>query len=326
MLIFLLAALQPVPATDGVRIFGDWAVACDNVHACEMTSLLPGEAGIPDDDHSGDLSVARAAGPAGGFTIEVSVEAADGPATLAIDGAAATRGTLRGNVLRIAGAEAARIAPLLANGKAVELQDAAGKGVALISLAGASAALRFIDANQGRAGTVTAAVAKGSRPASAVPPAQPLPRIVALRPSGTAAPVSAALRGSLEKRSGCDENYADGEERPAIDRYALGGGKTLVLIPCGAGAYNFSSAAFILAGGKADAATFDQGDDVLVNADFDKGVLSAHEKGRGVGDCGEGRSYVWNGRSFELIEVRSMPDCRGSANWLRIFHAEPVFR
>ena len=60
-----------------------------------------------------------------------------------------------------------------------------GKAVPL-SISGASAALRWIDAQQHRAGTVTALVATGDQPAAAVPPPPPLPvvtRAVASRPA-----------------------------------------------------------------------------------------------------------------------------------------------
>ncbi|MFY0010917.1 DUF1176 domain-containing protein, partial [Acinetobacter baumannii] len=47
---------------------------------------------------------------------------------------------------------------------------------------------------------------------------------------------------------------------------------------------------------------------------------------RGVGDCGLGARYVWDGTRFRLIEMRMMDECRGSTNWLTVWRAEPVFR
>jgi len=73
-------------------------------------------------------------------------------------------------------------------------------------------------------------------------------------------------------------------------------------------------------------ADIDGSDDMLVNASFDKGILSTHNKGRGVGDCGSSETYVWDGRRFRMTEARVMSECRGSTNWLATYRAKAVFR
>lgn len=329
----LLAFLLSAQATqDGPeKLYGDWAVACDNLHGCEMTSLWPGDQAVPAEGSGYDasMSVVRAAGPDGGFTVTIwPADKPSGKATLRIDDIAIATAMAGGESVTFRGADAAKIAAAMPNGKEATLVDGAGQRVARISLAGSSAALRHIDADQGRAGTVTAAVAKGSKPAGAVPAAPPPARIAALRPSGTPAKVSGALRASLEKQSDCDGLYDGAETVPEVTTYALGGGKTLALIPCGAGAYNYSSVAFVLAGGKAVRAAFDDGNDgMLVNAGFDKeGVLATFNKGRGVGDCGQSQAYVWDGARFRRTEERAMSECRGSTNWLATYRATAVFR
>jgi hypothetical protein len=330
MLLLALLLAAPAPQDDPEKLYGDWVVACDNLHGCEMTSLYPGEQAVPEEDSAFDasMSVIRDAGPEGDFTIEVSAtRKLGGKATLRIDDAAIATVAAREESAVFTGADAARIAAALPNGKALALVDGDGKVAARISLAGSSAALRHIDANQGRAGTVTAVVARGSKPASAVPAAPAPDRIAALRPSGTAAAVSKAMRAAMEKQSDCDGLYDGAEPVPEVETFALGGGKTLALLPCGAGAYNYSSVAFIVAGGKAVRAVFDDGNDgMLVNAGSGNGVLSTYNKGRGVGDCGESQTYVWDGTRFRLTEARSMSECRGSTNWLTTFRATPVFR
>ncbi|MDG2534553.1 DUF1176 domain-containing protein [Sphingomonas sp. HITSZ_GF] len=328
MLALLLAA--PAAQDDPEKTYGDWVVACDNLNGCEMTSLQPGEQPVPEDDSAWDasMSVTRAAGPAGGFTVEVWAAAApSGKVTLRIDDAAIAAAAAGGESVTFTGADAARIVAAMPNGKALTLVDGSGKVAARISLAGSSASLRHIDANQGRAGTVTAIVAKGSKPASAVPAAKAPAQIAALRPSGTPATVSKAMRAGMERQSECDGLYDGAESVPEVESFALGGGKTLALLPCGAGAYNFSSVAFVLAGSKAVRAVFDDGNDgMLVNAGFDKGVLSSYNKGRGIGDCGGSQTYVWDGTRFRLTEARVMGECRGSTNWLATYRATPVFR
>ncbi|MFS2108501.1 DUF1176 domain-containing protein [Sphingomonas sp. Sphisp140] len=328
LLAFLLAA--QAAQDDPEKLYGDWAVACDNLHRCEMTSLLPGDQAIPEEgsDYDATMSVIREAGPAGGFTVEVwPADKPSGKATLRIDDVAIASAPAGDEGVTFKGADAARIAAAMPNGKALALVGGDGKVAARISLAGSSASLRHIDADQGRAGTVTALVARGARPAGAVPAAKAAERIVALRPSGAAIAVSRAMRLTLEKQSDCDGLYDGAESVPEVETHALGGGKTLALLPCGAGAYNYSTVAFVIAGGKAVRAVFDDGNDgMLVNAGFDKGELSTYAKGRGIGDCGDSASYVWDGTRFRLTRARSMSECRGSTNWLTTYRATPVFR
>jgi hypothetical protein len=217
-------------------------------------------------------------------------------------------------------------------GKKMTLTDIAGAEDANISLAGSSAALRFIDAGQGRAGGVTAAVAKGPKPASAVPPVAALPSVPSVAASGTPVKVTPALIKTMQTLSQCEaEDVASSDP---ITGDAIGGGKTLVLLPCGAGAYNFSTVPFVVTAGKPVIARFDSPPGwtaaeeraTLVNAEWDAklGRLSSYTKDRGLGDCGSSETYVWDGAMFRLIRATQMGECRGSINWLTIWRATPV--
>ncbi|WP_066656318.1 MULTISPECIES: DUF1176 domain-containing protein [unclassified Sphingomonas] len=326
LILAALAFAQTAPQLGPMNLYGDWAVACDNVRRCEMTSLQSASAEGADDRWQ--LSLTRAAGPTGGWVVELFGEDAPVGVTLQVEGAAAV---WRGE--RLVGAAAQSLVDAMVNGKALLVRDRSGKAVARVSLAGSSASLRFIDAQQGRAGTVTAAVAKGPRGAATVPAAAPLPVITAVRAAGTPATVSRALRDQLGSRYECASNYDPGS-LPDLERFALGGGATLVLIPCGAGAYNFSSVPYIVRAGKAQLARFDaatgfgenEGPPMLVNAGFDAktGELTSYAKGRGLGDCGTAQSFVWDGTRFRLTEQRVMDDCRGSTNWLAVWRARAV--
>ena len=140
----------------------------------------------------------------------------------------------------------------------------------------------------------------------------------------------------MGKDKQCDAVYRDsGEQQPPTERYALAPGKTLVLIPCGDGAYNFSTVAYVVSGGGAELAKFDYRSDTddshpqfLINAGWDEktGELTSHYKGRGVADCGTSETYVWDGTRFRLVEARSMDSCRGVMDWPRVWHAEAVKR
>ena len=334
LLLFAAAeAAVPRPALGPIKTFGDWVVACDNVQVCEMTSLIAENDAGDGGDSGASFSVARAAGPDGGFFFELSSNGGiDGPVSVRIDGKRIADGTVEKDGMTLSGDAADRIVAAMANGKRLTLNRKAGKEVAHASLSGSAAALRFIDAEQRRAGTVTAAVAKGTKPASAVPPVAPLPKVPSVAPSGAAAKVTPALIKTMRSLSGCDTE--DGQSSDPITGNAIGGGKTLVLLPCGAGAYNFSTVPFVVTAGKPAIARFDsppgwtvaEGTPNLVNADWDTklGRLGSYNKARGLGDCGSSETYVWDGTMFRLIEATQMGECRGSINWLTIWRATPV--
>lgn len=334
-LLFALIA-TPAPDLSEAKIFGDWVVACDNTRHCEMNSLYPGDEPAPEENsgYNAAISIERAAGPDGGFIVEVGVSAKGG-ATVRIDNVVIAKGGEgQGDFTVFRGADAARIVAAMVNGK--DLRVTNDNQLERATLSGSSAALRFMDAAQGRVGTVTAAVAKGAKPASAVPAAVAPPPIRFVRPGGTPATITKAMRAIMEKRGDCAEVYAGGEgDPPAVEAYALGGGKTLALIPCGSGAYNFDTVPFIVSGGTMVPAKFDyapgdtdatDGIAMLINAGWDEKTakLTSYDKGRGIGDCGAGQDYVWDGTMFRLVEATQMPDCRGSYNWLTVWRATPV--
>ena len=321
-LLALATALAAQPTPGPFQSFGDWAVACDNVRRCEMTSLQPADGDI--ETNGTELSLVREPGAEGEVSITVwPPDDAKGAPSLTIDGARIEGGSVQQGALRFSGVAAQRLATALANGHAARIVAGAGEKTGDISLTGASAALRFIDAQQGRAGGVTALVARGPKPASMVPAAAPLPVVPAIAPTGRGAAISPALITRLNKESGCGEDYSDNFPQPEPEIGPLGGGATLVLLACGSGACNLTSAAYVVRNGKAMEASFDYGAD-LINTDWDasSGTLSTHGKGRGIGDCGEGASYVWDGSRFRLTEATRMDECRGSANWLTVWRAE----
>jgi hypothetical protein len=111
---------------------------------------------------------------------------------------------------------------------------------------------------------------------------------------------------------------------------ALGDGRTLVLLPCSTGAYNLSSAMFVLDHGKVTPARFDApsgfaeagaGVRSVVNGGWDAGTLSSYAKGRGIGDCGTAQRFVWDGRAFRLSEEARMEECRGNPDFIPVWRA-----
>jgi hypothetical protein len=215
----------------------------------------------------------------------------------------------------------------MANGRALDIRDAGGKTLATLSLKGASAALRYVDAKQSRASTATALVARGDKPASSVPARPSVPQIVAITPTGQPFAPNATMIADMKRQAQCDDS-AHGD----AEFHALGGGATLVLLPCSAGAYNLISAVFVVRDGKATPAkmdapagfTEDGKPDAVpmpVNPDFSNGVLSSFAEGRGLGDCGDRQDFVWDGSRFRLSHEESMGECRGNPNYITTWSA-----
>lgn len=313
---------RAVPAPGAQKTFRDWTVACDNVRRCAMTSL-----GTESDFPRVTMRVTRGAGPAG--VVEIALDAPQGdvpaPATVLIDD---RRFAVAGNGL--SGDAAAAIARALANARSIAVLGAGDRRIGTISPAGASAALRYIDAQQGRAGNVTALVARGEGAAATVPPAPPLPRIHAVAFAGKPVPITPALLRSMMRTGQCDAPMAGQTPRA----HALADGATLVLLPCSSGAYNEIDALFVIRDGKAQPAQVDSpsgfeetGADSrtpvhsVINGDVEGGVLHSFAKGRGLGDCGVMQDFVWDGARLRLAEQRAMGECRGNPDYLTVWRA-----
>lgn len=330
--LLLLAALPPQDDSTE-KTFGDWAVACDNSGRCEAVALVP-ESRL--DDAPFDFKIARDAGPDGGVTLGGDAFA-QGPVDLVVNGKVVARALAGSREIGLAGPAAERVANAMATGRGdLVLRSPTGTLIARISLTGVSATLRYIDARQGRAGGVTALVAKGGKPKASVPAARDLPRIAARRPTrGAMQPLAPAQEAGMRARGECDLSPEEMNEIKS-ERHRLDAGTTLVLLPCALGAYNLSSAVFVLTPRGISPAQFDSGVDgeseagvpLIINTNWDEetGVLSSFTKGRGLGDCGSVRDWVWDGERFRMIRSEALDVCRGSTAWPVVFRAEPVWR
>lgn len=314
---------SPAPLTDTatppkplpLKTFGDWAAGCDNGATCQAGSLVPDDSEPP----ALTLSIERAAGPAGSVTIRLRGQAPALPLTLAVDGEAVARGgTAQDDWTELTGEPALALTRKLATGRTITIADATGKTVAILPLTGAAAALRWIDAQQGRDGTTGALVALGKRPDARPAPALPVVLAPAIR--GEAALLDPLLITRMRETAKCDA-----DDLPDVTTKPLGNGRTLAIMPCTAGAYNLLSALFVIERGEAIPATFDAppaGDapdeqTLVFNAGFADGILTTDARGRGLGDCGTTQRYAWDGKRFRLIEQRQMDECRGNIDYIR---------
>jgi len=312
-----------VPKQGILKTFGDWAVGCDNGLRCTLASLLP-EQGEADNV---TLNIVRE----GDAETKVYVDSRDEairPASLWVDG--------REIATKLTPESSLAIAEALPAGRRLELHSRKGKAVATISLKGAAAALRYVDAVQGRAGTPDALVAKGKTTKVVEAPA--LPVIVAPVIAGDPAKPTSAQLSAMRKQAKCDRlDDTTGVFSP--EAHAVGGGRTLVILPCSAGAYNIIGAVFVIDGRTVtpaetdspsgfDETGADSGTPVrsVVNGAFANGMLTSYAKGRGIGDCGVQQSYVWDGAKLRLSEQSAMGECRGNPNYISTWRAEVVRR
>lgn len=323
MLLTMLLALIAAPETE--KLFGNWAVNCDNVKRCEATAL---QTAGKDSDQYRETRLSREPGPAGAVTIELWPEARTGGIIdVLIDGKLMATGMLRGDSVRLTGATAEGVARAMASGRELSLRS--GRQIlARISLAGSSAMLRYIDAQQGRADGVTALVAKGKKSAATVPAAQPLPRITAIRPpKGTARPLDAATLKGLSDQGGCRA----GDLKPAYHR--LDARTVLAMVPCAAGPTNSQHRVFTVRDGKATPARFDRTPDgqdaapvvAITNYAWSNGELVSSVKNN-AGDCGASRIWVWDGERFRMTLTNELGACWRSGLWLTSYRADAVWK
>ncbi|WP_373490495.1 DUF1176 domain-containing protein [Parasphingorhabdus sp.] len=339
-----IATAGAVPAVQPgeIRTFKDWAVGCDNGADCQAVSLMPEASGAVPDDWEGPISIIRTAGSDDIFKIHILFQPKQVDRyKMIVDGRLVDTGPIvQGDYpIQIVGTDARKVAQAIISGNRLVIEGPDDEIIARVSLAGSSAALRYIDQKQGRDGTGTALVAKGSR---------------AFRPAVTKIPTISVDRWDAAKRvpetgdiiALAEDSRCKQERFGVVEDQIFPLGKrgnvyrALVLISCGTGAYNFSSAPYIgeyvenlraTSGWTFAPAKFDRqpswggegADPLLVNANWNDQdrTLASYGKGRGIGDCGSAENYVWDGIMFRLIAASAMQECRGAFEWITTWRA-----
>ena len=335
--LWMTAAAQaqpPKPVPGKLETYRDWTIGCDNGGRCQAASLVPADEGGW--NNSASIMITREGGGVAEPEISFRLPSSHKAMTdIMIDGFPAASAKPQGDVLTLRGRQASNLIRALAHGTALELR-AADKTIGHASLNRSYAALRYMDARQGRAGTATALVATGRLGASAVrqPPAMPVIRH-AVAPQGKGVSLWQTERANAYAFARCTEEY-----NPTIEAevHRLDIGRELVLVPCGAGAYNFSSVPLIASGqpGRRSFAfaRFDYAPGwsesanrpTLVNASWDARTasLGSYAKGRGLGDCGSSEAYAWDGYMFRLTQATAMGECRGARKWITLYRARTM--
>ena len=164
------------------QYFKSWAVGCDNILRCEAISLLPEDGAQENEAGSAtlpiELQLVREGAPSGRLELHArSIEALPDRLRLVADGREIARLERRPWAEPgLDGSKASDAVRAMANAITIEILDRKKRRLAVIPTEGLIESLRFMDTQQGRAGTVTALIMRGDQPASAVPAAPPVPR------------------------------------------------------------------------------------------------------------------------------------------------------
>jgi hypothetical protein len=339
----LAISAASVPQPGEIRIFKDWAVGCDNRGTCKAVSLVPDDGGASYDQWAGPITLLRTADGSDILKIRALFPAKDiDRYVMTVDGKRVDTGrVVDGDYpIEIVGEDAKKVAAAIVNGNQLVITGPNDSHLTQISLAGSSAALRYLDMQQNRAGTQSALVAQGRR---AFEPRKSNIPVIAVDQweASQRTPEADDIVEFVESSKCKDDRYGVVEDQA----YPLGKRgniyRALVTISCGSGAYNFSSAPYIAeyveneqsaTGWTFTAAKFDRQpswggegtDPLLVNASWDERdqTLSSYGKGRGLGDCGSAENYIWDGEMFRLMDASAMPECRGAYDWITTWQAK----
>ena len=336
----VVAADKSPQAAPIYREFHDWVLACDNIRTC-----VARYAKAQDDGADGYLSVARDAGPKGAMRATLSYPAGG---RVELDGRSAgrypwvaVRRKGAGKQAVITDAAALQFVRAVKDGR--ELSYNAGGSV--VSLDGLKAALSAMDEAQGRTGSETALVEKGTRPAISVPAAPPLPVVRAVPtksvladPHRFAQAVRAVKKDDLERR-GCDLDVADNDLAFMPDA-----GRVVVFLACNVGAYNLQGVLFIAPREAPDRASLltlppepghapGQEMEIYWNRyapdtgwRAERATFWTRSKGRGRGDCGSRTAWTFDGKDFQLTRYDKLDRCSGGpeGDWPTLYRARLV--
>jgi hypothetical protein len=321
----IAAAAVAAMGSGELKTFKDWTIGCDNGRACQGVGQYSAE--------NMDLisvSIARGAGATDAPKIWFRLQ--DSPAIdLAADGKRVGVSFVNDDENQtVAAGSAARVIDAFRTAGKIELVGAGGKVIGQLSSLGASAAMLYMDEQQRRIDTVTALVRKGAKPASAVPQPPALPTVRRAASSGSIRKLTEAqVRQIQQANADCtDDNLSDKVEYARIDAHTT---LAIVNAVCASGAYNYYSIPMLVRdNGKRELAKFEgrEADDLVMNMSWKpkERVLDSYFKGRGMGDCGGGSDWAWDGARFHLVRSRRMDECLGATEWITTFRARVVDR
>jgi hypothetical protein len=334
--IVLLYALKAsaLGDTPAYRTFNEWTVVCSNVRTCTAIGFAP-------QNESNAYVIVKRTGKADALpTVQFTVISEGAPRdrklSVVLHGLKATgvpvgpfnaisdgvyaRATMTGPIVKIFTDALVNATSLTIS--LVDKPSPSENGTVL--LRGSAAALRWMDATQLRAGTVTALVARGPAPPSSIPAAPPLPSFAAVHMRATTPPhapgpnpiTNANLNCKLSKTLWLD----------------LSNGHTARGECASVGAYNVAYRFFLNNDGTWKPVVFYAsmqspsgfpGELGFPHLSEDGLLLSSFVKFIGVGTCGESSDWVWTGSAFRLRRYAEMRECRGVEfeDWPALFES-----
>lgn len=305
--LLMLAGVWPALAAplEGIGFsHHDWEIACDNTRTCRA-------AGYQDDSGEGQpvsVLLTRKAGPGEPVLAQLRIGDLDGEDSV-VDAVLAMRvnGKPLGQV-ELEGADGiARLAPaqtqalLAALTRTSKIEWSSGKRRWRLSDKGSAAVLLKMDEFQGRLGTPGALVKKGGKDERSVLPAVPAPVIdAAAVPANDRVALSstspkglqAALHAVIDQD--CADTLAPTRPKEELAVVRLSNTKLLASTTCWTAAYNQGIAYWLVNASAPYRPELVTGD----GSDYDKGTITAAQKGRGIGDCWSFDEWTWDGRGF----------------------------
>jgi hypothetical protein len=307
--------------------FNDWTVACDNAGDCKAI-------GFDENAVSLAMHIYRAAGPDGKISISIMGGGSQPLNRFTLDGKRLdlspqvwTSSREDGYKISLNNPDAAvKFIASIRNAQRIGFYNSDTPENSL-SLKGLSASLLLIDEIQGRLGSQQAFARKGSRSEASIPAPQPLPKLKAATYRGKtidnvqAKKIVIATRkqqAAVLTKETCDIfDKADNYDEVSL----LSATEVIVLLECSRGAYQSYFLAFRaplnnlkktsllrLPGLPGEAPETSIG-----NAGYDSknATLSSYGKGRGIFDCGESISWVFDGKAFQLSQYSMQKRCGG---------------
>ena len=340
LMLALSAAADPAPRE--VRVYGDWAVGCDNRRKCHATSL-PDETASdePVGDGNLDVSIKRDGARISelkvqlAFTTKIPGVDFDSVRWIAIDDSRLDlRLSGKDGVYDLNPADSAKLVAAMRGKSKLALLDRRRNEVGAASLRGLPQALGYMDHQQFLDGTIAALARPGLKAVNhfTVPPMLPAPVVrVAPQPQRPPRTLDAQELARLQESDPCPRSASE-EPRAPPSYFRLDERSSLVMIASRCGGYNPTTVLFILReNGSVRLPRFwhPDGGEKLYDADlpdlwWDSKArkLNSFGRGRVLADCGEIQEYAWDGDRFELTHSASMPVCRGSRDYITTYRAE----
>lgn len=308
-----LAGASPAPESVSFS-HKDWDLVCDNTLTCRAVGYSP-----EDKDPAASVMLSRDAGPGTPVGNQVVLADYDGEVAAKHPGAPVMQidGHSQGKLLPVTDnawymspTQFSAFMQALRRDSKISFKDKVNEYI--FSGDGASAVLLKMDDVQGRVGTTGALMKKGSNNESAVKKPVAVPNIVAVpvrdkQARNMTAAESARIKPTLMKRilnknDECDKERVQGDWQIA----ALNEQQSLVITPCWLGAYNSGDVYTVIRNDMTAAPQW-----VTDSAsNYEKGVINASMKDRGLGDCWSTKEWVWDGKQFQPSAAGDTGRCR----------------